>query len=321
MVRDLKGTASHNFLPVNKIIEDKDAIRKSQTDISGLKYTISDVGLLQPIIVRNTGEGYKVIDGARRLRALKELQVEELIIGREVIIDQDETDADAAFKQIIANIQREDINPVELGYAFVLLKEKYGYNYNEIADIIGKTAHYVTAKVGLAKRLIPEVKDMIVRDWELIKCIQNTLNDGNEKIYEPNINVIEDIARLPGELQKAAYEFIKENGLDKKDALKYLKSVKQDAETMKIAISDKSIATNGMDQSISEPVGDKDIQKYFKKIERDLDQLSTRIKTSEYVEKRNVIPELESLIEKLYALCSEFKAQDSGSVETPIKIQ
>ncbi|MCM1567465.1 MAG: ParB/RepB/Spo0J family partition protein [Dehalobacter sp.] len=319
MVKAIKATNIQN-LPVDIIFEGSDNIRKSQTDVTSLKNTISDVGLLQPIIVRKSGEGYTIIDGARRFRALKELKVEELIIGREVIIDQDETEADATFKQIIANIQREDINVIELGHAFVKLKEKYGYNYNEIAEIICKTPHYVTAKVGLAKRLTPELQEMIISDWNQIKCIPNTFDEDLEKVYEPNVNVIEDIARLPAELQKTAYEFIKEYAMDKKEALKYLRSLKKQAEMLKVDDVVKNVADTNSAPSVSGPVDNNELQKYLKKMERDLEKLSARMKASEFMERNNVIPEIESLIEKLYALCSEFKAHGSISNEISSEI-
>ena len=124
---------------------------------------------------------FTVIDGARRLAALIELGVTELIVGRDLIIDVEETEADARFKQIIANVQREDFNAIELGHAFVTLKEEYGYQYNEIAEIVGKTPHYVTAKVGLAKRLEHEVQQLYVEDLDREKCIQNTSFPGRRR--------------------------------------------------------------------------------------------------------------------------------------------
>lgn len=165
MGRKTKGEKRvHQTIPIISVYSDPSHIRKTCSDISPLKCTIADVGILQPIIVRKNGDSYTVIDGERRLCALRELGVSELIVGRDVVIDVDETEADARFKQVIANIQREDINDIELGHAFVCLKEQYGYQYNEIAEIIGKTPHYVTAKVGLAKRLTREVQDLFIHD-------------------------------------------------------------------------------------------------------------------------------------------------------------
>lgn len=92
-----------------------DHIRKSDFSTEHLKDTIADAGLLQPILARKEGDRFIVVDGARRLVALRELGVQELIIGRDIVIDIEETEADTRFKQISANVQREDLNDIELG--------------------------------------------------------------------------------------------------------------------------------------------------------------------------------------------------------------
>ncbi len=210
-------------------------IRKSLSNIDGLRNTIADVGLLQPILVRRAGDNFVVIDGARRLEALKALEVPELIVGRDVIIDLEEAESDTRFKEIIANIQREDINDIELGHAFVTLNESYGYQYKELAEIIGVTSHYVAAKVGLAKRLTPEMQALVVKDMTVVGCTPSTSEENPTPVYSMNINVIEDIARLMAELQKPAYEAIKAKEMDTKEALEYLRSIKRDAETLTLA--------------------------------------------------------------------------------------
>ncbi len=86
------------------------------------------------------------------------------------------------FKQIIANIQREDINDIELGHAFVMLKEHYGYQYNEITEISGKRPQYETSKATLPKRLTPEVKALVIRDREMAKCGLTTVPDDMEML-------------------------------------------------------------------------------------------------------------------------------------------
>ncbi len=167
----------YSIIDINAIHIDPKHIRKGPFHVQRLKNTISDVGLLQPILLQKSEDNFTVIDGVRRLEALKALNVQELIVGREVVIDAEETEADSRFKQIIANIQRENINDIELGYAFVTLKEDYGYDYKETAEIIGKTSHYVTAKVGLATRLIRELQVQVLLDWSEAKCIRDTFPD------------------------------------------------------------------------------------------------------------------------------------------------
>lgn len=306
---------SYLTIPVEQIALDQGRIRKTKTDISQLKNTISDVGLLQPIIVRKTAEGYSVIDGQRRLQALRELGVPELIVGRDVIIDVDETEADARFKRIIANVQREDINDIELGHAFVELKEQYGYKYNEISEIIGKTPHYVSAKVGLAKRLTTELQDIIISDWVSAECIRSTCSgeERSQYLYDMNINIIEEIARLDAELQRPAYDTIRAREMDKTEALEYLRSIKRDSEVMKLATDVKGLMeTYVEDEPVAvEPLGDLELRGYLNKINRNLDKLAVVAMTSCHGERERFMPELESLIQKLTSLYAEIKAGEN----------
>jgi ParB family chromosome partitioning protein len=316
MARSAKAMDGLKTIPINNVFVGEGNIRRTRGDISGLRNTVADVGLLQPIIVRKSGEGFVVIDGSRRLQALKELNVKDLIIGRDVIVDLEETEADSLFKQVIANIQREDINDIDLGRAFILLNGQYGYNYKEIAEIICKTQHYVSAKVGMAKRLTPEVQETIVRDWEEMKCIRNTFQEENIPApYEMNVNIIEDIARLPQELQMDAYNTIKADELDKNEALKYLRSLKINADATNLSDDIKGLAESAQSQAETQVVTDKELSVCLKKIDRDLDRLAMSVKGSADSDREKVIPVLESLIEKIYMLCSEFRTRDMAPGE------
>jgi ParB family chromosome partitioning protein len=281
-------------------------MRRSGFYVESLKSTIQDAGLLQPILARRTGASdFTVIDGARRLAALIELGVTELIVGRDVIIDVEETEADARFKQIIANVQREDFNAIELGHAFVTLKEEYGYQYNEIAEILGKTPHYVTAKVGLAKRLAPEVQRLYVEDLERDKCIRNTLSDEVLPGYVMNVNVLEDIARLPAELQKTAYVAVTAAEMDKGRALRYLRSLKKEAATAEAAelhAGAERARYGGLHRHIS-------------KISKEVERLMETMSSGDLREREAALPELEKLIEKLSMLCLHIKIKDADMAE------
>jgi ParB family chromosome partitioning protein len=299
---------AYNTISIDIIDVNPSHIRKTKANNTSLINTISDAGLLQPILVRKREGRYVIIDGSRRLEALKELDVKELIIGKDVIIDEEETEADLKFKQIIANIQREDINDIELGHAFVSLKEQFNYQYKEIAEITGKSQHYIASKVGLAKRLSEEVQEIFISDLESAKCIQNTFS-GDEKDFEPpyfmNINILEDIARLPEKLQRPAYDIIRSKEMDKKEALKYLILLKKDAELLKIADDVKGLMGSYAGEASSElgVMSDKELNRYFKKINRDLDKLADKIKSLE--ERESIKEELESLIDKLNSLYAE----------------
>jgi ParB family chromosome partitioning protein len=292
------------YLPINDIKVGPDHLRKNPGNINNLKSTISDVGLLQPIIVCRSGGSYTVIDGERRLRAMKELGISELIVGREVIVDLEETHADAIFKQIIANIQREDINPFDLGHAFVMLKQAHGYKYKEIAEIIGKTPDYITSKVGLVKRLDPDLQEIIATDWYLAKSILDRFSDdsGQKPIHGINVKVIEDIARLPLEQQKIAYISIKSKEMRDDDALKYLRAIKK----MSMDTIRQAGAVSG--NSINQATPDDELIKYVEKLTRDIENLVTRFHTSDQLKRQDMISKIEVALEKLSSLYTMLKS-------------
>jgi|AGTN01.2.fsa_nt_gi ParB-like partition proteins len=307
-------------IPIDKVQFREEHIRKAPFSVDSLKVTIADAGLLQPILVCRTGDDtYEVVDGARRLAALRELGVQELIVGRDIVIDVEEREADFRFKQLIANVQREDLNAIELGQVFVVLKEAYGYQYNEIADIIGKTPHFVAAKVGLIKRLDPEVRQRYLDDIDSGKCIQNTLSpdaasDGIAcQPYRPNVNVLEDIARLPHDVQPIAYEEIKSCQMDKERALDFLRELKNaSGEAVPLVRDRQTSATGTLSPSRlhDETAGSTqahNIRNQIDKITRDLEGLMDCMRGSNIVD-REIIAEIESMIRQLGSLCTKVKA-------------
>jgi ParB family transcriptional regulator, chromosome partitioning protein len=269
-------------IPISQIQFDCDRVRKSERSVEGLKYTITDVGLMQPIIVRRTGDKYTVVDGHRRLRAMRELKIRELILCKDVIVAADETDADNKFRQIISNIQREEIDDIDLGQAFVTLKEQYGYHYKEIALIIGKTPHYVTAKANLTRRLIKDVREQAIHDQEVAKCNRDTVSPEHEPEYIMSMKVLEDIARLPAHQQIQAYNDIKAGKRKKDDALVYLRELKHCSQ-----------GRHGPNEYGAE------FSVCFKKIHDDLDELEKKIHGSDPLECQQAIPALKSFLERL----------------------
>jgi ParB family chromosome partitioning protein len=299
------------YLPIEKIKISAGHLRKRAGNVDRLKSTISDVGLLQPILVRKADDQYVVVDGERRLQAMKELAIPELIIGREVIVDVEETDADLRFKQIIANVQREDINHFDLGHAFVILKEKYGYQYREIAEIIGRTPHYVTSKVGLVKRLTPQVQEMAADDWEEAKCIRDTScweENDDPAAYEMSVKIIEDIARLPESMQKMAYISIKSKEMDNDHALRFLRSLKKRyAESGELVQADEA-CLEGIEDS-AEPA----LSKYVDKIDRDIEALAGRLRSADRISRQDLVRKLESSLDKLNSLYSRLRGDASAA--------
>ncbi len=117
---------------------DKEALEELST-------SISENGLLQPILVREYGEGrYQIIAGERRFRACKLAGLTEIPA---IVLDRD--DKAAAQIALIENIQREDLNPLEEALAYKSLKEEYDMTQEELSERIGKSRSAIANSIRL----------------------------------------------------------------------------------------------------------------------------------------------------------------------------
>lgn len=117
---------------------DKDALEE-------LSESIKENGLLQPILVREYGEGrYQIIAGERRFRACKLAELTEIPA---IVLDRD--DKAAAQIALIENIQREDLNPLEEAMAYRALKEEYDMTQEELSERIGKSRSAIANSLRL----------------------------------------------------------------------------------------------------------------------------------------------------------------------------
>jgi len=136
------------IIPIDLIEPDPEQPRKSfdEEKIRELADSIKYHGLLQPILVRPNDGKYQIVHGERRYRACKLVGLTELRC-----IVKDLTDDEKLEIQLIENLQREDLNPIEEAEAFKKLIERYGYTHEQLAAKIGKSREYVSNKVRLLK--------------------------------------------------------------------------------------------------------------------------------------------------------------------------
>ncbi len=130
-----------------------------QDALMNLSESIKKHGLLQPIVVVQKEDGYMLIAGERRLRASKMAGLKSI---KAVVTDfESENLRELA---LIENIQREDLNPIELAHSYSKLIEEYGITQDELSDIIHKSRTQITNTMRLLRlsdktqRLIQEGK-------------------------------------------------------------------------------------------------------------------------------------------------------------------
>lgn len=117
--------AGVSTLPLREIEPDPEQPRKhfDQDALNQLAASITENGLLQPIAVRpkKLGTGYIIIAGERRWRAARLAGLDEV-----PVLIKDVTDEQAAALALIENLQREDLDPIEVAEGCKQLIEKYG---------------------------------------------------------------------------------------------------------------------------------------------------------------------------------------------------
>jgi ParB family transcriptional regulator, chromosome partitioning protein len=127
--------------------------------LEALARSIREVGVLQPVVVRRTDEGYALVAGERRLRAAR---LAGLATIPAVIRQSD--DAESLREALIENLHREDLGPLEMAEAFQELLEDLGATQDEVAERLGMSRPHVTNTIrllqlpGEVQRLLAEGK-------------------------------------------------------------------------------------------------------------------------------------------------------------------
>jgi ParB/RepB/Spo0J family partition protein len=166
-------------LPTKDLHASKTNPRKhfDKKQMDDLILSIKEKSIVVPLLVRTVEHGYEVVAGERRFRAAQELKLEEV-----PCIVRDLTDEQALEIQVIENLQREDVHPLDEAEGFAQLMAKGNYTPEMIGGKVGKSVSWVYQSLKL-NDLIPELK---------------------EKFWKGDINRSHGLllSRVPAEIQK-----------------------------------------------------------------------------------------------------------------------
>lgn len=142
-----------NFVPTEKVDASELQVRVhfDDSEIAALSHSIKEHGVLQPILVVQDGDRYKVIAGERRLRAAKQAGLDR--IPARVLSTDDKATHEIALRE---NLDRVDLHPIEEGEGYVSLLEAQAYtSYEAIAKAFGKPKSRITECIGFTR--LPEL--------------------------------------------------------------------------------------------------------------------------------------------------------------------
>lgn len=140
-------------IPLAKIKTNKyqPRLEFNKEKLDDLINSIKEKGVVQPVLVRKAGDGYELIAGERRFRAVTSLGMATI-----PAIVKDVADLDMLEISLIENIQREELNPIEEAVAFQKFITDFNFTQDKIATVLGKDRSTVANTIrllGLPKKI------------------------------------------------------------------------------------------------------------------------------------------------------------------------
>lgn len=177
-------------------------------EIEELANSIKRHGLLQPILVRKTGDGYEIIAGERRWQACRSLGMETIPV-RFWLAD----DTEAFEAALVENIQRSDLNPIEEAYGYKRLMERKGMTQSEVAQTVSKGRSTIANALRLLD--LPEEAQQLLFEEKItagharailsVPTLEGKKSLTNKLVEEKlSVRETEAIARLLAGREKAA---------------------------------------------------------------------------------------------------------------------
>lgn len=146
------GLAATTELPIDSITPNPQQPRKAFDDkaLHDLSASLSQSGVLQPVVVRRMGAGYQLVVGERRWRAAKLAG-----LTRIPAVIREATDAQSLELALVENLLREDLNPMEEAEAYQRLLAEFGWTQEELAKRVARDRSSIANCLRLLK--LPEL--------------------------------------------------------------------------------------------------------------------------------------------------------------------
>ena len=123
--------------------------------IDELAHSMKETGVLQPIVVVPEENHYKIVVGERRWRAARKIGIQKIPAVVRHLSEKQQIEA-----SLVENIQRKDLNPIEIAFAYQKLIHELKYSQEDVAEKVGKDRASVANYIRLLK-LPQEIQRMV----------------------------------------------------------------------------------------------------------------------------------------------------------------
>lgn len=138
------GAPIGRMVPIERIDPNPDQPRHRMGDLTELKASIAEKGIIEPLIVRPRGDRYGIIAGERRYQAAVQLGLADLPV---VIRPADESESIEL--ALIENLQRKDLTAFEEAEGLQALVERFGFTHEQLAKRLGRSRTSITESLSL----------------------------------------------------------------------------------------------------------------------------------------------------------------------------
>jgi ParB family chromosome partitioning protein len=145
-------------IPVDRIRPNPQQPRRhfDEAEMATLTASVREHGILQPILVVETIDGYQLVAGERRWRAARAIGLERIPAVVRQLDDRAQLEV-----ALIENLQREDLDPIEAALGFRRLVEEFGFSHEDIAARVGRARSTVANTLRLLD-LAPVVQTAVI---------------------------------------------------------------------------------------------------------------------------------------------------------------
>lgn len=172
LIGDTPSIQKNNNVPISSLLKNKFQPRKifDKEKLDELTESIKERGIIQPIIVRKSGDEknkYEIIAGERRWLAAQNAGLHEV-----PVVEVEADDLKSLEFAIVENVQRNDLNPIEEAKGYKRLIDEFSYDHDKVGKFIGKSRSHVSNCLRLLS--LPD---------DVIKLVENNLiSQGHAKI-------------------------------------------------------------------------------------------------------------------------------------------
>ena len=151
-------------LRLEDIVRDEGQPRKNfdKVALEELAASIQEHGVLSPIVVVKAGKKYQIVAGERRYRASQIAEMETIPAIVRTLDAQNKLEL-----SIIENVQRENLNPIELATAYAKLKEQFNLTDKQIGERVGKSSSSIQNTMRLLK--LPDEAKRAMQEHHLME--------------------------------------------------------------------------------------------------------------------------------------------------------